>query len=220
MTKFIVGLLPFFIAFSSVAQRIDVSSTTTSYDGKSRPCISVKVEDDGKVVAKAWEDYWKKNYKVKFKGKSPRIAEEVEAFTISDKLFNLIADFDGQGSKTVMYVMVSFGYDVYASPTDEKETFNKMKQLVKDFSYTFYMDKYTELIEDTEKDLEKAKSTNERYEKNVVTLENNIRKWEESIEEAKQDIVETKKNIEDTKEKIADLRGELETLQEKKASVR
>jgi hypothetical protein len=53
---------------ASTQSAFDFQVSTLEYDGEERPCITLRLAPDTKEVKKAWEDFVKKEYKIKLKG--------------------------------------------------------------------------------------------------------------------------------------------------------
>ena len=69
----------------------DFRISSIQYDGEERPCITVRLDPDTKEIKKAWEDFVKKEYKIRLKGlgflvkKDVLSAEKVTVKKLSDK---------------------------------------------------------------------------------------------------------------------------------------
>lgn len=193
------------IPFWTFAQTtFDFQVSTLEYDGEQRPCITVRLEPDTKEVKKAWEDFVKKEYKIKLKGlgflvnKDVLSAEKVtiKALRLSDKAIDFRTRIVEEKDHTLMQVFVSLGYDIYLGPDNYPLAFqdvkNKTWEFAKSYLNTYYNEQIKEVtkllkdlnkeqskiqdkIADNEKEMEKLRKENEKLAKDLRDLDNEIK---------------------------------------------
>lgn len=207
MMKKIISL--FFIVMGTLAPSwnfgqttFDFEVSTLEYDGEERPCITVRLEPETKEVKKAWEDFVKKEYKIKLKGlgflvnKDVLSAEKVTVKSLSDKAIDFRTRIVEEKEHTLMQVFVSLGYDIYLGPDNYPLAFqdvkNKTWEFAKSYLNTYYNEQIEEVTEilkdlnkeeadirdkiaDNEKEIEKLQKENEKLVKDLRELDDEIK---------------------------------------------
>lgn len=189
-----IFLLAVIIAFyfPVKAQTYKIDTSELSYENKLRPCLAVRYDAPSKTVKKAWDDFFKKYYKVKIRGigfltnKDIITGTDVTIAAVSDKRMDLYARVtDVAGGSELKYFM-SFGYDFFIGPGNYPAEFAGMKKILNDFSMEFLTDYYG--------------SEASRITKEIKGFEKEIRKNNRAI----------KKNTKKAHKKSSDVAGGLE----------
>jgi hypothetical protein len=187
---------------ASTQSAFDFQVSTLEYDGEERPCITLRLAPDTKEVKKAWEDFVKKEYKIKLKGlgflvnKDVLSAEKVTVKTLSEKAIDFRTRIVEEKDHTLMQVFVSLGYDIYLGPDNYPQAFQDLKNktwaFAKNYLATYYNEQIEELtgvlkdlnkeqedvrkeIADNEKEIEKLQRENEKLAKDLRQLDDDIK---------------------------------------------
>lgn len=227
MKKFkFISILVLFAALRIDAQTFRIDSSEVSFENKLRPCLEVKYDASPKTVKKGWEDYMKKNYKIKIKGiglftdKDIVSAEDVMINLIGDKRMNMYARVtDIPGGSEMKYFM-SFGYDFFIGPDNYAKEFDGMHKLLNDFSIKFLNDYYGDEISSA---LNKIKGYEKDIKKKNKEIANNIKKSKKGSDAVASGL-EGKNNtlnleIDQLQAKIEDIRKEIESIKLKQAGI-
>lgn len=202
-------ILSLSIGSNAYAQtEFDFQVSTVDYDGKERPCIAVRLAPETKAVKKAWEDFVKKEYRIKLKGlgflmnKDILSAEKVIVKSLSDKSIDFRTRVVEEKDHTLMQVFVSLGYDIYLSPEKYPQAFQDLKnrtwKFVKTYLPRYYNDEIEALtdalkdlnkdqadikdqIADNEKEMEKLQKENEKLAEDFQKLDDDIKDKQQQL---------------------------------------
>ncbi len=224
-----IKLLLLFILFVVVrvdAQTFRIDTTDVSFENKLRPCLHVTYDAPAKTVKKGWEDYMKRNYKIKIKGiglftdKDIIDAEDVTIHSIADKRMNMYAKVTDIPGGSEMKFFMSFGYDFFIGPDNYGKEFGSMHQLLNDFSVKFLNDFYGDEISSA---LKKIKGYERDIKKKNKEIGSNIKK-SKNASDAVASGLEGKNNtlnleIDRLQAKIKDIQEEIETIKLKQEGI-
>ena len=228
MRKILLSLLFLsgLISINSPAQTYHIDTTNITFQNKLRPCFSVQYDADPKTVKKGWDNFLKKNYKIKAKGigfltdKDIITAHDVTIGSISDKRMDMYASVTGNSGGSEMQFFMSFGYDFFIGPDNYPTEFAGMKKLLNDFSVQFLNDYYGD---ETSSILKEIK----RYEKDIKKDNKAIKKNERKSNSSSaavasgleaRNITHTN-DINTTQEKINALQQKLEDIKVKQKGI-
>ena len=215
-----------FVSLKLDAQTYHIDTSSITFENKLRPCFSVNYDADPKTVKKAWDDFLKKNYKIKANGiglltdKELVTAEDVTVNSISDKRMNMYANVTKLADGSVMRYFASFGYDFFIGPDNYPQEFGGMKKLFNDFSVDFLNKYYGDETSDILKDIK-------RYEKDIKkdnkTIKKNVKKSNKASA-AEASGLEARNNthnneISNTEDKIKALQDKLEVIKVKQKGI-
>lgn len=208
------------------AQTYRIDTSTISFENKLRPCYEVKYDADARTVKKAWDDFFKKQYRVKIKGvglftdKDIVSAEDVTIGSISDKRMNLYARvIDEAGGSDLKYFM-SFGYDFFIGPENYPESFSAMKKILNDFSIEFLNEYYADRASSITKAVKKLEKEKKSKQSSIRKNNKKARKESSTVAsglEAKNTSLELE--IAEIERKIQQYGQELEVIKIKQSGI-
>lgn len=169
------------------------------YQGETHDCILIRLEDDSKDVAKAWEKYLKKNHDVKMKGSDPMAAEGVNLEAVSAKMMDLFTEISTEDGITEMRVFARLGYDVYLGQEEYREQFQSLEKVTQDFLESYLPDYYLNEIDAASKVLKDMK-------KSRTDLVDEVSDKQSDIADNEKDIADLKKENETLQSDIRDLK--------------
>ncbi len=177
----------------------DFQTGTLDYDGEQRPCITIRLEPETKEVKKAWEDFVKKEYKIKLRGlgflvnKDVLSAEKVTVKALSDKAVDFRTKIVEENDHTLMQVFVSLGYDIYLGPDNYPMAFQDLKNRTWDFAKSYL---------------------NEYYNKQIKAVSESLKDLNKEQTDIRDDIADNEKEIEKLQKENEELAKELRELNE------
>jgi len=223
LTILILFLLPGLYVFP---QPFSIKTSQISFENKLRPCHTVIYDATAKEVKKGWISYLKNKYSIKIKGvnifysRDILSAMDVRISAISEKRLNIYARVAPLSVGSELKFFISFGYDFFIGPEKYPLEFEKMQNLLREFSNTFLNSYYANEIsavlkkikkiekgiskknKDIRKNVRKAKRSSGAV-SNALDAKNNSLKYE--IELAKNKIMLFTQNLDFLKHKQAEL---------------
>jgi len=190
------------LVFAQAQREFDFRISTVMYDDAERPCITVVMTPETKEIKKAWEDFVKKEYDIKLKGRGFLVnkdvlsAEKVVVKKLSDKEIDFRTRIVEEGDYSKMQIFVSLGYDIYLSPEKYPVAFEDLKSKTWKFLDQFLTSHYKEKVSmvrdelkdltddqedlqddiaDNEKEIEKLRRENDKMRQELRMLENKIK---------------------------------------------
>ncbi len=137
-----------------------VTASEVEYKGNMQPSLVVNIEPNNKEVKKAWEDYIKDEFDVKFKGKWELVAQDVNIGNISSNPLTLITLFTDNQPGTKMNLLLSFEKKTIANPVEFPAEYNSMKKIFNAFLDGFLLEHYTALAKSSKKEAKKLTKKN------------------------------------------------------------
>lgn len=207
------------------AQKLQPVDATISYDGKSRPCLFIKVDPEAKTLKEEWNDFLKDNYDLKLKGigflanKDLMSRKEVIVDEISTNAMNFYTEIIEGETGSEMRVFASFGYDIYIDASMQKE-YAALRSMMVTFLNDYIPNYYQEIIDDTEKvvsnlskDESKLKKSIAKDSKKITKLKSEIESLTEEVSENNSELEEVQKKLMNRREKLSKYKGKLSGVQ-------
>jgi uncharacterized coiled-coil DUF342 family protein len=198
-----------FIAPHIFAQQMfDFRISSIQYDGEERPCIAVRLDPDTKEVKKAWEDFVKKQYKIRLKGlgflvnKDVLSAEKVTVKALSDKAIDFRTRIVEEENHSLMQVFVSLGYDIYLNPDQYPAAFQDLKNTTWKFVKTYLPAYYKEQISEVAKELKDLNKEQKNITNDIADNKKEIEKLQKENEKLAKDLNSLDKDIQDKRQEL------------------
>ncbi len=189
-------------------QEFDYQLSTVMYDEEARPCIAVRMAPDTKTIKKAWEDFVKKEYKIKLKGlgflvnKDILSAEKVTVKSLSDKAIDFRTRIVEEEDHSLMQVFVSLGYDIYLGPEKYPKAFRDLEDKTWKFLESFLPNYYKEKVSEVKEELEDLMKDQADLKDEIADNEKEIEKLQKENEKLQKDLRKMDNTIEDTRVKL------------------
>lgn len=224
--KKIFTLLLCLMTLTLDAQELDIPTSITvdeqmqMLDDKQCNSFIVGVQGDGKDIKKKFKDFLEDRYAIEVKGLGSSLkGEGLNNSRISDKVFNLLFKIQENGTSNLVSLFMSFSNGDYVSSEKYASEANVIKDLMKDFTKSYYADVVNERIEVKTEELEKlnkqrAKDIDEKTDlaKEISKNEKKIAKYESKVAKAQLKIEKYQEKIKDEEKDIADNGQEVEEL--------
>ncbi len=211
MKKITTGIL-ITVSVYSFAQEVKVKSGNEKFSSGSHDCLTTTIfEGDKDKTMSKWKSKLNsfKDEKVSRKGDEV-FGDNIEIKEWGNNPVDIYSRFDeDKDKKTVtMSVAVDLG-GAYLTSSD-KDKYNYMEKLIKNFAVDMTKDNIGDLVKDAEKALSKLESAQKDLEKENRGLKNDIEDYKKKITKAESDIKDneagqTKKKAEiDAQKKVTD----------------
>lgn len=208
------------------AQKLQPADATISHDGKSRPCLFIKVDPEAKTLKEAWNDYLKDNHDLKLKGigflanKDLMSRKEVIVSAISSNTMDFYTEIIENETGSEMRVFASFGYDMYIDASSMPKEYEALKSIMTSFLNTYIPNYYQEIIDETEKVVSDLSKDQSKLKKSISKDTKKVEKYKEKIESLSEDLKDDSSELEEVetklsnrKEKLAKYKGKLSGVQ-------
>ncbi len=209
-----------FICLYSNAQSISVEDGYIKYDKESRPCLVAHVDPEPKMLEKAWNAYLKENHDFKLGGRKIRSAERVTISALSSNAMDFYTQIIEDRNGSEMKVFARYGYDMYIDKASFSAEYDKLQTMIESFLKTFVTDYYQDIIDDTEKKVNKLSKVQTKLEKQIEKDLAKAEKLEAKAAELKETSEANKTEKESNKEKLEARQEKLKRYKEKLRSVR
>ncbi len=222
-----VILLQLAILHSAAAQTVKTTQAAMKINGKDRPAISITSEAEAKPLQKAWKKYLKKTYKIKTDdSKNMVTATAISLNAVSPRQFDLYTIFNITAEGSEMLIAGAPGYDIYFSPNEYAEDYNKLRTLAEGFVKTYMQTQYEKLIKEKKKAIAGSEKTERQLQKETRRLEKRVEKDRKEIRDLQKDIDKNttaidnnKKALPQLKKVIEEKRQLLKSIEEKRKDV-
>ncbi len=218
--KLILTLVFVHIAAWALAQDVAwLKTSRNKFEKTEITALEISYEAPKSEVEDAFEKYFKKNYKAKFKNKKAE-AVLVPEITI-DKLefFYEIKENSGQ---TILFVAASKGYDLILTPERFGDEYQKFKKFMYDFSVAFnreyLMKQLTEaqkVLEDIQRQQADLTKDNQQLTDKIGNNTKKIAELNQENAQAEQKIKDNSAAIEQTKPKVDEAARRVKEIESK-----
>ncbi len=210
----ILSTIILFSSFMYAQSPIHVKDVNAMIDGNSRPAFAISSEAEVKPLMSAWKKFLKKEHKIKARSsRSTVTAEKVSIGIITSKQFDLYSLFNVTPQGTDMIVTGKLGYDVYFSPSDYTDEYNRLKTMTTNFVNDYVKARFDELIKDKEKVVAKALKDENNLIKDINKLEKNLEKQNKELQNLKKSIEKNKTELDNSRMQLPEMK---QTIEEKR----
>lgn len=198
------------------AQSTDTRNSTTEYDRKTMPSVTLTLNASVEEVYDRWDDFWDDRYEVdidrtdKDGNSIAYLAEQVSLTKISDKRVDVYSNVDGGEQSASVSMTLAFADDDIVTAANHPAAFRAASGLLDEFRNYFYQRYFDEALAETQEELEEVRDDTE-------DASDDARKAREKIEKYEKKIEKLREKIEDTREEVGE---ELQTEEEKARRVR
>lgn len=163
----------------------------------------VEVQGEAKEVKKSFKDFLEKRFAIEVKGMGSTLkGEALSNSRISDKVFNLTVKLEENGAMNRVVIFTQFTNGEFASSEKYGPEAAALKNLLSDFTKSFYADEVNERIAVKTEELEKLNKAREKDIDEQTDLAKSIAKNEKNIAKSESKIAKAQLKIEKYQEKI------------------
>ncbi|MCF8374260.1 MAG: hypothetical protein K9H64_21745 [Bacteroidales bacterium] len=159
-----------------------ITNSTIDFKGDRQSCVHVEIDPGIKATKDAWEDFLKKNYDIKMKGKYDMVAKEVLFAKLSPEPINFHTIITGDDSFSQIDLMLAFDKKAFARPETNPTEFANMKQLLDEFLPGFLQKYYVSESKANAKIFKKIKKKNKKLLKANKKLTKKVQKNQKARE--------------------------------------
>ena len=190
----------------------DMSISQRDVKVKKEPtaALSMKINAPSKDVEKAAEKYFKDKYKADFKKeKDFMVASNVLMSDVANENAVLMTRVEDESGLSRLDIIVM----LQGKALNEREhpvAFANMKNVMKSFARAFYLEEYSEVLDNQRKELSSEEKTLEKSIKAGDKLSKSISGNESDIKKAENDIAKTEQDIRDAQAKLEQLKADID----------
>lgn len=172
--------------------------------------LSMKMSAESGDVEKAAKKYFADKYNADFsKNKDFMQAENVLMTDIANETGTLMTRVvDENGLSRLDVIVMLKGSAV--NQTEHPVAYTNLTNVMKGFARTFYLDQYSEILDDQRKELSSEEKTLEKSIKAGEKLTKSINSNQSDIQKAESDIVKTEQAIRDAQAKLEQLKADID----------
>ena len=198
------------------AQTSAIRNSTTEYDRKTMPSMTLTLDAPVDEVYDRWDDFWDDRYEVdidrtdKDGNSIAYLAEQVSLANVGDKRIDLYSNVDGGEQTATVSMTLAYADDDIVTSTNHPAAFRAATSYLDEFRNYFYQRYFDEALAEIREELEDVRDDTEDASEDAQKARQKIAKYEKKIEKLRE-------KIEDTREEVGE---ELETEEEKARRVR
>ncbi len=202
--KSLSTLFALFFVLTLNAQNFSVENGSISHGKELRHAIHVKLEPEAKDVSKEFKSFMRSKLDLKLKGNwRERRAEGEMVPKLSDSTISMYIDFNESPSGTEFFVIMKYENGDYFTREANSNEFAFMEKTVNEFLRDYLPEYYSNLIDETNKEISKLEKSIKSSKKSISKNEKQIEKNQDKIRSLEDDIKERQRENEDLKKEQA-----------------
>lgn len=191
-----------------------ITNSTVDFKGDKHSCVHVEIDPGTKATKDAWEDFLKKNYDIKMKGKYELVAKEVLFAKVSSRIINFHTIITGDDNFSQINLMLAFDKKAFARPETNPTEFSSMKQLLDEFLPGFLQKFYVSESKANAKIFKKTQKKNKKLLKANKKLTKKVQKNQKTREALNKATQSSSEGIASITEVVARLQEENQQMEQ------